>query len=755
MPTQSQTLLHAIHGYVRDKATGEALIGATVRIPEGKGTVTNSYGYFTLKLPQGSHQIVISYVGYIPVEQNVSLEKDLFLNFDMAIESLDEVVISDEVDIVIPSTNKLSIEQLSAVPMLLGEVDIVKSLSLTPGVSTGQEGTTGLYVRGGSPDQNLILIDDAPVYNLSHLFGFVSTFNNDAIKEVNLMKGGFPSRYGGRLSSIMDINLKEGNKKEFNAQFSIGAITSKALIEGPIKKDTTSYLISARSSYLGLLLLPLQISYQSGNAETSANYWMFDYTAKVNHRLKKGGQITASYYQGGDFLVSKDGFNSKDHSTLSLNWGNQTATVRYANALGSSSFLKIIGLYSFYDYEYGVTQTQIIQPENQKQATFYNTRSSVRDLGVKTEFTKYYLNNQELDIGAEVIRHQYNTGKLSTNLNLSEEGINTTNPRTDALELAAFIENRISIGSNIQGSIGLRSSHFQHESGWYHSLEPRLGLGYKLTKTLTAKASLTQMKQYVHLLSSSALGLSNDLWVPSTELVRPQRARQFTIGLSQTFFNKMYEVSLDFYSKTMNNLIDYRRGANILFSINEEWEQLIALHGEGIARGAEFFIHKKHGDWTGWFSYTLSKNHRRFESINNGEWYPDRYDRRHDLSITASFKMSKTWSISGTWVYSTGHSVTLPEAISYNLDGALSFVYGDRNNARMPDYHRMDLGFTRTIEKKGHDRLLSFGAYNAYNRVNPYYLNFNRSSTASMESIQLQKVSLLQFIPYISYSWKL
>jgi len=757
-PGRSAKEQHAtISGYLTDVASGEALIGATVREAISRnGTTTNRYGFYSLTLPRGRVRIAASYISYFPVSHEFELRQDttLALRLTTASQSLGEVTITPEENQQIKPLGSINIpiQRLRAVPTLFGEPDIIKALALTPGVSTGNEGSTGLLVRGGSPDQNLILLDEATVYNAAHLFGFVSIFNPDAIKNVDLYKAGFPARFGGRLSSVLDITMKEGNNQEMKGEASIGLISSRFNLEGPIRDKQTSFMLSARSSYLSLFLLPTYIPYKKGATDAFFNYWLYDINGKVNHTFKDGGRLFFSVYNGNDFWTAYDGSYS-EKSKFALNWGNTTATTRYSRTLNPKLFFRSVLTYSRYRYGLdGSNSSDGIITEQ------FGSESTMRDWTLRTGFDFFPAPAHQIRFGTEVISHAYQPSALTTTYAVNPDSLPKANNLINAWEYAVYAEDEAQPISWLKLNVGVRGAAFHVEEHTYTSLEPRLAVSFLLPAQFALKGSYTLMRQYIHLLSSSGAGFPNDIWVPSSRRVAPQFSWQLALGVTKTLPWLNTEIMVEGYHKTMTNLIDYQQGTNFLMgAYSRDWQEEIETGGIGKAYGLEIFLNRTQGRFTGWLSYALAWNQRQFINISNGNWYPARYDRRHSFSVTGNYKLANAWSLSSTWVYSSGQPVTLPVGVQEDIYGNKIFIYTGRNNARMPAYHRLDLGANYTRQtRRGRTATWSFGVYNAYSRVNPYYLDFRNKYNSSWEIIGKQMVqrSLFPLLPSFNYSLK-
>lgn len=757
----SFTQKSVISGYVKDVQTGEYLAYASVYDSlTGEGTVANNYGFYSLNLREGNVVLKAEMASYQAFSKNIFLTGNVSIEIEMAIFESQSVVIKDDKNISEQSQMsiiRIPVERLKAIPSIGGERDILKALALTPGVSIGAEGTSGLLVRGGSPDQNLMLLDGATVYNASHLFGFLSVFNPDALKSVELYKGAFPARFGGRLSSVIDIMMKEGNKVSPKTEWNLGLISSRFLTEGPLFKKKGSYLFTARSSYLGLVLLPFSTK-KVGN---SINYWLYDINGKINYQWKNKNQLFFSIYTGNDFWRTKEKYTKDDYEKTRLDWGNQTASLRYNRIITPKLFAKALATYSRYTYNINSESHSITVRQNQP--TVYNTtshlQSYIQDWTLKTQIDYTPSPRHEIKAGTEAIYHTYRPSAYEAN---STDGIDSVPPLPapiHAQEYAVFAEDNIHFTTWLSSNIGMRAVAFRVIDTTYKALEPRASLHIQLPYQIALNASYSKMRQYIHLLSNNGVGLPNDIWVPATRKVAPQNAQQIAIGLTKFWKKYDTEISIEAYQKEMNNLIDYQLGTNFLSSFNGNWQDIIVKKGTGKATGIETFIYKKQGKWNGWLSYTLAWNKRQFEAINNGLPYYAKYDRRHNVAFTGSYALTDEWNVGLTWVYTSGSPVTLPVAIQQSLQGQEVFVYEGRNNRRMPAYHRLDIGFERKFEtQNGHTATFSFGLYNAYNRKNPFYLAVLRPSqtgtTQSNFTYNVVQKSLFPILPYISYGVK-
>jgi hypothetical protein len=761
-----------VNGYITDKASGEALVGATVfEIDTKAGTSTNKYGFYSLKIRRNQTILLISYVGFKTEKLAFNARQDTLLNIQLTPDdlALDEVVIKSQKSETIAQTPTgfidIPVSELKRMPMLLGEPDIIKALAYTPGVSVGNEGSSGLLVRGGTPDQNLILLDEAVVYNVSHLFGFVSVFNPDALRKVALYKAGFPARFGGRLSSVLDITMKEGNNQEVKGEAGIGILSSRFTIEGPFSKKTkgkTSFMLSGRASYFGLLLLPNRIAFNQGNTDQYFNYWMYDFNGKVNHRFKDGSQLFVSFYNGYDFWRAWEG-SQEERSKFGLTWGNSTGTIRYNRILNPKLFFRSVLTYTRYKYSLG-TKSFLRVDGKQELVNSLTTQSSVRDITFKTGFDYYPNASHQIKFGTELTPHTYRPTFVETTYLVNPDTLRKINEPVRALEWASFVEDEIQITHWLKTNIGLRSVLFNVENLTYFSLEPRLNFNILLPNNFGIKGGYSRMKQFVHLLTGSGVGLPNDIWVPATKNVMPQTADQVALGVNKVFPKADLEISIEGYYKKLSNLIDYKNGESIFSGYNQSWENQIEKNGIGEAYGLELFLRKTEGRFSGWLAYTLAWNNRKFENLNQNNWFSANYDRRHTIALTLNYTGKKV-GISLNWLFHTGQPTNLPVAVQQNFEGGYGqiFIYGDRNAFRMPAFHRLDLSFNfNRITKRNKQGILTTGLYNAYNHNNPFYLTlkqvplFKQFDPANPEGVNYKLVqqSVFPILPFISYSVK-
>lgn len=750
---------HTISGYVGDKKSQEKLIGAVVYDSKTKlGTTTNAYGFFSLTLPSDSVRLVASYIGFASQFKSFFLDKNMAINMDLIpnneLKTIE--IVADEAERIEDrsrmSTINIPIEQIKKVPALLGEVDVLKVLQLLPGVKSGGEGTSGLYVRGGGPDQNLILLDGAPIYNASHLFGFFSTFNADAIKNVELTKGGFPARYGGRLSSVIDITMKEGNMRKYNVEGSIGLVASRILIEGPIWKDKTSFIFTARRTYIDKLTRPIVRAATRG--EGDGGYYFYDLNLKVNHKISDRDRLFLSGYKGGDNFSIATGSSLTGGTGYSyyLKWGNILGSARWNHVFNSRLFCNTNATYTQYRFGLGNGISDYVNDTKQNTDYF----SGIKDWAFKVNFDFMPNPNHYIKYGLNYIYHTFEPGAEHYKTQGFEPNSDSTrgNANIYAHELNLYFEDDWKINSRIKINYGLHAAGFFVQDNFYKSLQPRFSGRYLLHNNWSIKASYASMMQCIHLLSNSNVGLPTDLWVPATKLIRPQTSYQGAVGVAKSLKNNTYEFSTEAYYKLMNNIIDYLDGADFIGG-STDWEKKVG-QGKGWSYGAEFLIQKKKGKYTGWIGYTLSWTNRQINNVNDGKVYPYKYDRRHDISVVNIYKISNKADIALTWVYGTGNAISLPlqsyaTAPMPGIDPQLAQYYGSKNNYRMAAYHRMDISINRHKKKKWGRVTWSFGAYNVYSRQNPYFLYFK---TNNLGVTQLRQVSLFPFIPSISYNFK-
>ncbi len=768
---------YTISGYVREAVSGESLIGVNIYLEtRDAGTVTNTYGFYSITLPASdSATLVFSYVGYTSRSVRFSLRNDVELNIELKANNiLDEVTVSGErterqSESVKMSTVKLQVSQIRDVPSLLGEKDVLKVLQLMPGIQKGTEGSSGLYVRGGGPDQNLIILDDAIVYNASHLFGFFSLFNGDALKSVELTKGGFPARFGGRLSSVLEINMKEGNKEEWHGEGGTGLISSRITVEGPLKKNKSSILLSGRRTYADLILRPVLKLMD----EQNTGYYFYDLNAKVNYDFGRRNKLYLSGYFGKDKFYLKD-YTAGLKEDVGFLWGNATGTLRWNHLFSGKLFSNASLVFS--NYSFGIyDEYKLVEECNDFYAEYC---SGIRDFTIKYDLD--YMPNPRhwIKAGAISILHRFSPHAY---VEIDEgEGINKRDEvHSIGFESGLYAEDTWQPLSAMKINGGLRLSHFLASEKQYRFLEPRLAVAWRLKNGLAFKTSYSAMNQYIHMISNTGISLPTDLWVPTTNRVKPQRSNQFAIGLVKDLNKPVLALSVEGYFKTMKNVIGYKEGASFLHLDNpassegNTWENNVTA-GRAWSYGVEVLLQKKEGRLNGWIGYTLSWTQLQFDSLNFGRKFYARYDRRHDISVVGIYKISDHISLSGTWVYGTGNAVTLPlsefEAPMHQLTDNVNFAYyfydqksgygetvkdfGEKNGFRMKAYHRFDAGIQFKKEKKWGERTWEISIYNLYNRMNPFFYYTSNEVVNDKEYGLLRQVSLFPIIPSFTYSFR-
>lgn len=777
-----QSVRYTVSGFVKEAGTGESLIGVNVYLPDHKsGTVTNNYGFYSLTIPAADTvSLVFSYVGYTVEKQKIALNKDIELNISLSPDMLlDEVTITaDRKEMISESVRmssvKLQVAQIKNIPALLGEKDVLKVLQLMPGVQKGSEGSSGLYVRGGGPDQNLIILDDAIVYNTSHIFGFFSLFNGNAIKSVELIKGGFPARYGGRLSSVLEMNMKEGNKEKWHGEGGIGLISSNLTVEGPLKKNKSSLLLSGRRTYADLIIYPiLKLS-----DEEITGYYFYDFNAKINYDFGRKNKLYLSGYFGKDKFYIK--YNSRDglKENVGFLWGNATATLRWNHLFGNRLFANTSLVYS--NYSFGIYDKYKVTYADENKDYYAEYYSGIKDFTLKSDFDFIPNPNHLIKTGIVGIFHRFNPHAY-IEVDIPNQVHIRNESYINGIETGIYAEDTWQPAPVFKVNAGLRYSYFLAEKKHYSYPEPRLSVAWKIRPDLAIKGSYASMNQYIHMLSNTGMSLPTDLWVPATDRVRPQQSSQVALGLAKDFEKQNLSLSLEGYYKKMKNIIGYKEGASFL-DIGEPsdapapaWEDNITA-GRAWSYGMELLLQKKEGRLSGWIGYTLSWTQMQFDSLNFGRKFYARYDRRHDISVVSIYKLNDHITLSGSWVYGTGNAVTLPlssywtdyhdftgktgssEYFDYKYAGILYSLkaeeYGDKNNFRMRSYHRLDLGIQFRKEKRWGERVWEISLYNAYCRLNPFFYYPDRVYKNNKAYGVLKQVSLFPIIPSFTYSFK-
>lgn len=764
---------YTISGHIKDSSTGEDLIGAILRVKElpKTGAVTNVYGFFSLTLPAGKYTLIFSYVGYKDVIKKADVSKSLKIDIELnqTAANLSQVDIYGErsdANVTSPemSVTKVTIKEVEKIPVIFGETDVMKTIQLLPGIKSEGDGGAGFFVRGGSADQNLILLDEAPVYNASHMLGFFSVFNSDAIKDVKLYKGGMPAKYGGRLSSVMDISMKDGNNKSYHANGGIGIISSKLNIEGPIVKDKSSFIISGRRTYADVFL-----KLSPDEQQQKSQLYFYDLNLKANYMVSENDRIYLSGYMGRD----KFGFDE----AFGFDWGNKTATIRWNHLFSDKLFSNTTLLYSDYNYVFKATFSE----------RTIEAGSEISDYNLKEDLTYFVNDKNKINFGGNIIHHTFSPGDIKVD---GVVQIDNTLEKRYSLETALYISNDQKITDYFQLSYGLRYSNFsqigpgniytfdnqgllvltKQYKDWekvksYNGLAPRLSALYIISPKSSIKASFGRTYQYLHLVSNTTSSTPTDIWLPSSNNVKPEISDQTALGYYRNFKKDMFEFSAEIYYKNIQNAIDYRVGSQVNFNPFVEGD---LIFGKGRAYGLELLFKKKLGKFSGWLSYTLSRVEKQFDEINTNNWYPARQDRTHDVSIVGMYEINERLNVAATWVYYTGSAVTFPSG-KYLIDGMVVNYYTERNGYRMPEYHRLDVGvnwdgkhYTYKLNpetgdkervKKKYISSWNFSVYNAYGRQNAYSISFQVDEDDPNKTNVIQ-LALFRWVPSITYNFK-
>ena len=741
-----------VNGTVKDKMNGESIMGAVIKVDQLANVVvtSNEYGFFAISLPKGKYDLRISYVGYeekrIPITLNEPMSIPIFLESK---NQLVEVVVEskrkdDNLMKAQMGTETLNMKSISRVPVLFGEKDVLKTIQLLPGVKSAGEGNSGFYVRGGAADQNLILLDEAPVYNASHLLGFFSTFNSDAIKDATLIKGNGPAQYGGRLSSVLDVKMKEGNNKNYIVNGGVGLISSRLSIEGPIQEDKSSFILSGRRTYADIFV--------KANEKFKDNIlYFYDFNAKANYKIDDKNRIYFSGYFGRDELGLGTSFG--------INWGNKTGTIRWNRVMSNKLFLNTSFIYSDYNYDVSLKNGE----------TKFNVNSNIKDVNVKQDYTYYFNPKNTIRFGFNTILHTITPSIFSGTVNNSVNKVGR-----NGLENAIYFNNNFKANQQFTLDYGLRVSAYTLMGGdvyniyngdektssillqknafgkTYLNLEPRITGNYRINELSSVKLAYARNVQHLHLLSNATASSPSDQWIGNSYNIKPELADQTSIGYARNFNNNTYEVGAELYYKKMQNQLDYKDGTNINTIADVE---SALLYGIGRAYGFELLAKKKMGIVSGWISYTLSKAERKIEGINEGEWYNAKQDRTHDISIVSIVELNSKWSVSGVFVYYTGDAVTFPTG-KYSFEGQTIYQYAKRNANRMPTYHRLDLSVTyENRNKNKRETSWNFSLYNVYGRENAYRINF-QDDPLDKTKTQIIQTSLFRWVPSITYNFK-
>lgn len=768
-----------INGYITDSISGETLIGANIyNTTTNEGAITNEYGFYSLTVSEGENNLRYSYTGYKSQFVNIALDKNVEQNIQLSISNnLAEVVVyGDRSETGINATQMgaldIPVDIMKSTPVLLGESDIMKTIQTMPGVQAGTEGSAGVYVRGGGADENLILLDGVPLYNVDHLFGFFSVFTPEAIKKVSLFKGSFPARFGGRLSSVIDVRTNDGNMQDYHGTLGIGLLSSKLQFEGPIIKERTSFNISGRRSYWDFIAKPFM------NDDEKFGYYFYDLNAKINHRFNDRSRLYISLYNGKDKLDYnfEEGDNSGDYSSgnkVDLHWGNFLSAAKWNYQISPKLFSNTTLAYTHYKFNVDSKYRDKSIQHNYDNNYTSNYSSGIKDITFNVDFDYHPLPNHHIKFGGGYLNHQFNPEVQTSRIRNNESGISidTTytsmgDSRVKAHEGNIYIEDNLNIGPRFSANLGFHLSLFDVEGKTYTSFQPRISTRYQLTDAIALKASYTKMSQYIHLLSSYTITMPTDLWVPATPNIKPMQSHQFSVGGYYTGF-KGLELSVEAYYKDMHNVLEYKDGASFLGS-SQNWESKVEM-GSGRAMGLEFMAQKKIGKTTGWLSYTLAKSDRKFSKngINEGERFPYRYDRRHHINIVANHKFSDKIDVGASWEFYTGGTTTIAEektlvirpggddALWWTSNADANYVES-RNNFRMPSSHRLNLGVNFNKKTKRGIRTWNISIYNVYNAMNPTFIyrtdEYDENKGISREA--LKKVTILPFIPSVSYIYK-
>lgn len=759
-PVNAQTTKFTVSGTIKDSSSGETLLSTAIRIKElsNVGVYSNEYGFYSLTIPQGNYTLVINSYGFMKKEIPIQLTKNLTINIDLSKPKLDKIQELEEVKVTGTKENKnvsgaetgmvkMDVKALEKIPVFAGEKDIIKTFTLTPGFKTAGEGNAGFFVRGGAADQNLILLDEAPVYNASHLLGFFSTFNSDALKEVTLYKGGMPSQYGGRTSSVLDIKMLDGNDKKYHVGGGIGIISSRLNIEGPIVKNKGSFMISGRRTYADVFL-KLTDEFKDNRL------YFYDLNLKANYKINDKNRVFLSGYFGQDNLGLGELFG--------INWGNATGTIRWNSVLSPKLFSNTSLIFSNYNYKIAINSGTLA----------VDIRSKIQDYNVKQDFTYIINPSNKLKFGVNAIHHTITPGQIeSDDANFAFEKLQDR----FAWENAGYVSHEWNPNERLSFIYGLRATNFSLMGAGafysfdslgivnqtstfnkgeivqnYFNFEPRFTSSLMIDSTSSLKLGYARNVQNLHLISNSTSSTPTDLWIPSSANVKPEISDQLSLGYFRNFFNNRYELSVEAYYKDMQNQVDYKDGASTIANDLIEGE---LLYGKGRAYGVELFFKKKYGRFNGWISYTLSRTEKQIDGINNSNWYAARQDRTHDVSLVGIYDINDRLSVAATWVFYTGSAVTFPSG-KYYIDGNIQWLYTERNGYRMPNYHRLDLSVTYYNKKTDKfESSWNFGIYNAYARENAWTISFRESETDPTKTEAVQ-IALFKLVPSITYNFK-
>ena len=784
---------HTVSGYITDQSSKETLIGATILdLKSGRGAITNEYGFFSLTLPQGPIEIRTGYVGYKPVVKQFTLKTDTIINIDVPqIDELGEITIIGNREILGVKGSQMSaidipIEQIKAVPAMFGETDVLKALQLLPGVQAGTEATAGLYVRGGNPDENLLLLDGVPVYNVNHMFGMFSVFNPDAIKNVTLYKGSFPAHYYGRLSSVVDIRMKDGDLNNYHGNASIGLISSKINIEGPIIKGKTSFNISARRTYSdimlnGALALNRMLDY-ADTEDMSMGYYFYDLNVKINHKFSDDDRLYLSWYSGDDDIYfnykSADG-SVKQKTRLNWRWGNTLAAIRWNHVLTQKLFMDVSANYTRYRHKMGIDINETDNSNDSENSIGIGMNSGIHDVSLRADLHWTPSSRQYIRMGGSYTRHRFTPDVTDLSIQGSNKNDSVSpldinqnygSQKITAHEFQLYVEDDIELTEVIKANLGACYAGFQVNGRYYNSIEPRLSTRFLITDDFSVKAGYAYMTQYVHLLSNNMINLPTDLWVPVTDMVEPEHSHQIALGAAYSI-EGLADFTLEGYYKHMDNLLEYKEGSSYM-SGDTDWQDKVAM-GQGWSYGIELMAQRSAGRFNGWIAYSWNKSQRLFDRndmvINGGRIFNAKYDRTHKLDITCSYKFSDRFDMSATWLFETGNCGTI---YTQYYDAELPIKgddnnrrkpittlghYDNRNNYRLNPTHRLDLSFN--WHKKFSSKLsrtFNLSIYNAYNNLNPFlvyvYTENEKVGNEYVEKRTLRQLTLFPILPTINYT---
>ena len=748
-----------LSGFIYDKTTGEILVGASIIEPvSGKGTITNAYGFYSILIDNLDSSSVVraTFVGYSPSEVLLSNIKESRHNFYLTpgIELQEFTITAGQVYDLTKTAEigvtRLPMQDVRMMPNFFGEVDIIKAFQMTPGVQSGGEGKSELFIRGGSPDQNLVLLDDIPLYYVAHFGGFFSIFNSDAISDVALIKGGFPARYGGRLSSVLEVRMKDGNMNKFQGQGAVGLLSSKLMLEGPLVKEKSSFMISARGSLIPVYKLLFQ---------NLINYNFYDLNGKLNYKLTDNDRLLFSFYAGNDIVVSRhkeESTNQSNFMRYRTGWGNLALSLRYNKVFNSRLFGNFMLAHSRYRYSNGFENTMEYKSMNGFQVQS-KLLTGISDWLFKADFTYNVLPDYQIRFGASTTHHTSRPNDETFRMTQGGQAVNRFyNSVNQSLESGVYIENEVTI-SNVNLNLGLRGVNFLLEKKTYSFLEPRLSLNIPIGNEFSLKGAFSKTNQFMHFLSYSGAGIPADYWMPSTANVKPSGARQFNIGFAKLFSNKTLQLTIDGYWKDLKGMVSFKPGGSLVGNLSS-WENVIEQNGKGTNYGIEVFLQKTAGRSTGWLGVTLSRAFRQFDNLNQGKNFPFKYDRLLDLSLVWNYKMSEKINVSAAWAFGSGYPITLASERFY-LEGYPYFVYEGINSYRMRSFHRLDLSLNHTSKTNWGESTWSISIFNVYNRKNPYYYFYGwtfapTANNPNYHNLTLKQRTLFPFFPTISYNFK-